>query len=271
MPAPSARFTRIDALRAEIDTLRPLPSDVEARILQKFRLWWTYHSNAIEGNTLTQGETETFLMQGLTAKGKPLKDHLDLRGHHEAINYLLEFVRRREVLTEAVIRELHRIMLGEPYDVPAETPDGQRVRKRIRLGEYKTEPNHVRTPTGEVHFYARPEETPARMGDLMRWYRGATSHLHPVEIAARFHHEFTAIHPFDDGNGRMSRLLMNLILMQAGHPPVVIRLADRNAYLFALQKADQGEMDEFIAFIADRLAEALELYLRGARGEEPFR
>ncbi len=92
--------------------------------MQKFRLWWTYHSNAIEGNSLTQGETEVFLMEGLTAKGKPLKDHLDLRGHSNAINYLLGFVRDQEVLTEAAIRKLHENPPGGAVPIQAITPDG---------------------------------------------------------------------------------------------------------------------------------------------------
>ena len=142
--------------------------------------------------------------------------------------------------------------------------------KAIAIGEYKTGPNNVRTPTGEIHFYATQEETPARMGDLMRWYResiGPRAILHPVIIAAIFHHRFTDIHPFDDGNGRMSRLLMNLILMQRGYPPAVLQTQNRNEYLFALRTADQGNADEFIALIANNVIRSLELYLKGSRGE----
>ena len=261
---------RVDSAKAQLDSLRPLAREQEERVMQKFRLWWTYHSNAIEGNTLTQGETEMFLMEGLTAKNKPLKDHLDLRGHSDAINYLLDFIRKKEVLTEVAIRELHSILLVEPYKVPAITPDGQPTKKLIAIGEYKTGPNNVVTPTGETHFYAMPAETPAKMQDLMTWYRAETAKraMHPVEIAARFHHRFTDIHPFDDGNGRMSRLLMNLMLMQDGYPPAVIRLSERNPYLAALRKADAGENDDFISFIAEHVVSSLELYLRAVRGEE---
>src|SRR5215216_787601 len=124
MPAIQELLQSVDAAKAHLDSLRPLNREQEDRAMQKFRLWWTYHSNAIEGNSLTQGETEMFLMEGLTAKGKPLKDHLDLRGHSNAINYLLGFIRDKEVLTEAAIRELHTILLVEPYQVQAITPDG---------------------------------------------------------------------------------------------------------------------------------------------------
>ncbi len=238
--------------------------------MQKFRLWWTYHSNAIEGNSLTQGETEMFLMEGLTAKGKPLKDHLDLRGHSNAINYLLGFIRDKEVLTEAAIRHLHEVLLVEPYQVQAITPDGLPTMKTVALGQYKTQPNHVRTPTGETHYYATPEETPAKMQDLMNWYREESGKavLHSVEIAARFHHRFTAIHPFDDGNGRMSRLLMNLMLMQWGYPPAVIRNTERDQYLAALRRADSNEYDDFIAFIGEHVLSSIGVFIRAARGEE---
>src|SRR5438874_9466692 len=158
----SALLSRVDELKTKLDQGRPLSTEVEQRVLQRFRLWWTYHSNAIEGNSLTQGETEMFLMEGLTAKGKPLKDHLDLRGHSNAINYLLGFVRDQEVLTEAAIRKLHEILLIEPYQAQAITPDGLPTMKTIGLGCYKAQPNSVRTPTGEMHYYASPEETPAK-------------------------------------------------------------------------------------------------------------
>lgn len=270
MPPLPELFEAADRLKADLDALRPLDPEREARVLQKFRLWWTYHSNAIEGNVLTQGETEVFLMEGLTAKGKPLKDHLDLRGHSDAINYLLDLVRSNEPLTEHTIRELHKILLVEPYPVDAITPDGHPTKKMVVPGQYKTEPNHVLTPTGEIHYYATPAETPAKMNDLMQWWRDTTAKgtMHPIETAARFHHRFAAIHPFDDGNGRMSRILMNLLLMQAQYPPVVIRLIERDLYLAALRRADAGEEEDFLVFIGEHAVQSLDLYVRAANGEE---
>jgi hypothetical protein len=108
------------------------------------------------------------------------------------------------------------------------------------------------------------------MDDLMRWYRDeeAKGVMHPVEIAARFHHRFTDIHPFDDGNGRMSRLLMNLMLMQDGYPPAVIRIGERDQYLAALRRADAGEHDDFLSFIAEHVVSSLDLFIRAANGEE---
>lgn len=270
MPGFTELLTRIDELKAELDNLRPFDPQVEERILQKFRLWWTYHSNAIEGNKLTQGETEMFLMEGLTAKGKPLKDHLDLQGHHNAINFLLAFIREKDMLTEAVIRKLHEVLLVEPYQVAAQTLEGVRTQKAIALGEYKTQPNHVQTPTGEIHYFATPLETPLKMGELVAWHRSEFEKpsMSPIEFAARFHHQFTAIHPFDDGNGRMARLLMNLLMMRQAYPPVVIRLSERDAYLMALRKADVGDSEDFCILVAEHVISSLELYLRAAKGEE---
>ncbi|QIF03315.1 Fic family protein [Roseimicrobium sp. ORNL1] len=263
-------FQEIDKLKGELDALRPFDREVEQRVLQKFRLWWTYHSNAIEGNKLTQGETEMFLMEGLTAKGKPLKDHLDLKGHSDAINYLLQLVRNKEPITEVVIREMHRVLLVEPYNVPALTPDGQPTSKTVSIGEYKTQPNHVRTPTGEMHYYSTPLETPANMRELVTWEREASEKraIHVVEIAAYFHHRFTAIHPFDDGNGRMARLLMNLLLMREGYPPVVIRNGERDAYLYALRQADAGNANELIQLVAEHVRDSLDLFTKGVKGED---
>ena len=247
-------LARIDKDKAELDAMRPLNKEREARATQKLRLWWTYHSNAIEGNSLTQGETEVFLMEGLTAKGKPIKDHLDLQGHSDAVNFLTSLVKDAQPVTESDIRGLHRILLVNPYPVPALTPEGAPTTKMVAIGEYKTSPNHVRTRTGEIHHHATPEETPMKMRELIEWFREEVSRkeMHLVEVVARFHHRFVAIHPFDDGNGRMSRLLMNLMLMQGGYPPAVIRLEERDQYLAALRLADRGEHDEFMTFIGGR-------------------
>jgi len=268
-PGLQALLEKIDRLKAEIDQLRPLSPEQEARVMQKFRLDWNYHSNSIEGNSLTYGETIAFLMEGLTAKGKPFKDHLDIKGHNEGIDYLMEIIKNRQQLTEKTIRELHSIILMEPYKTPAKTPDGQAVEKTVHLGQYKSLPNHVKTPTGEIHYYATPEETPAKMSDLMAWLREhqEKEDFHPVMLAAIFHYRFVAIHPFDDGNGRMSRLLMNLLLMQYHFPPVVIKQQHRNDYYYALRQADGGDLSPFIEFIGENLAHSMEIYLRGARGE----
>lgn len=255
----------VDALKRQIDAMRPLPEDVEGRVMQKLRLDWNYHSNAIEGNRLNYGETVAFLMEGITAKGKPLKDHLDIRGHNEAINFLLEIVKETRPISEADIRALHEMVLVEPYDSPATTPDGLPTVKRITLGEYKSSLNHVKTATGEIHYYATPEETPAKMQELMEWHGEAVDNgIHPVVIAALFHHKFVEIHPFDDGNGRLSRILMNLILMQNSYPPVIVKIDDRTNYYSLLSRADNNDSWPFVVYITERLKSSLQLYIKAA-------
>ncbi|MGI4884428.1 MAG: Fic family protein [Janthinobacterium lividum] len=264
-----ALFATLRSLKNELDALRPLSPEQEQRVLQKFRLDWNYNSNAIEGNSLTLGETRSLLLHGLTAAGKPMRDHLDIKGHNEAVLWLEDFVRDERPLTEQFIRGMHQVLLGEPYEVQAQTPDGQPTRKLIQPGQYKRQPNNVLTATGEMFYFASPEETPSRMTDLVDWYRHETENvaLHPVALAAEFHYRFVRIHPFDDGNGRMSRLLMNLILLRHGYSVTVIKAADRNRYLAALAEADAGELEPFLRFIIENVESSLRLMIRAAKGE----
>lgn len=259
----------INELKSAIDLLRPLDKDTEGRIQQKFRLDWNFHSNNIEGNSLTFGETKTFLLHGITADGKPLKDHLDIKGHNQALEMLEDIVHDGRDLSENFIREMHQIILHEPYDKAAITPDGIRVKRHIQVGSYKMQPNHVVTETNETFYFAKPEETPAMMNDLMVWYNNAISErkLHPIELAALLHYKFIRIHPFDDGNGRLSRILMNLSLMKFGFPPVIIKTQKKEEYYRALQQADGGDTTFFVDYIARLQIDSLELYLRGAKGE----
>lgn len=262
---------RIDALKADIDRLRPLDSEREQRIMQKFRLDWNYHSSNIEGNSLTYGETKTFILHGLTAEGKPLKDHLEIKGHNEVLLAIEEFTRGEHPLTEHAIKSLHQVILGkEPYQIPAQTPEGLPTHRWVTPGRYKTAPNHVRTATGETFFFSSPEETPFHMEELMRWYDKEIEirDLPPLILAATFHYRFIRIHPFDDGNGRVARILMNIILMMHGYPPAIIRTEDKENYYRALRQADGGEIEPFIEYVGMQLLRSMEIYQREAMGEE---
>ena len=128
------------------------PPDVLARVEQKLRLEANYNSNAIEGNTLTYGETRSLILHGLTAQGKPLRDHLDIEGHDTAVKAIEDAISDDRELNEVFIRNLHRILLKEPYEKEAKTPEGQRVIRIISIGDYKTTPNNVRTSTGETYY-----------------------------------------------------------------------------------------------------------------------
>lgn len=256
-------------LKQQLDNLRPLEKDQEARIMQKFRLDWNYHSNNLEGNSLTYGETKALILFGVTAQGKPLKDHFEVTGHNEAINWVLEILQGNRPLNESFIRDVHKLLLKESYEVDAQTPDGKPIKKRVIVGDYKKMPNHVLTKTGEMFYFATPEETPAKMGDLMAWYNEkiAEADINPILLASEFHYKFIRIHPFDDGNGRTARILMNFILMKFGYPPVIIKTEDKENYYAVLRLADADNLEPFIEYIAQNLNRSLEIMIAGARGE----
>lgn len=259
----------IENLKNQVDALKPFPNDIEQKILQKFRLDWNYHSNAIEGNPYTYGETLTFIMHGITAKGKTMKDHFDVKGHNDGINFILSLVKDERSISESDIRALHRLILVEPYEVDTITPSGLPSKKMILIGDYKKEPNHVKTKTGEIHYYASPEDTPFLMAELIKWYNQCAENkeIHPLVTAALFHHKLTEIHPFDDGNGRMARLLMNLILLKSGFPPVVVRNEDKNNYYETLSLADAGEKRHIVEYLGNLLVHSLNIYIKAAKGE----
>ena len=266
----STIIEKIDRLKEELDALRPLPSDVLARIEQKLRIESNYHSNAVEGNSLTLGETRSLILHGLTAHGKPMRDHLDIKGHDEAVKAMEDAVRRNDSLNEVFIRNLHKVLLKEPYENDAITQDGQRVKRRIAIGEYKTQPNNVRTSTGEIYYFTPPDQVKSAMSDLIDWYRRQEDvGEHPIVIAATFHYRFIRIHPFDDGNGRMARLLMNMILIKHGYTVAVVPSDERDQYIGMLEQADKTEdLAEFIAYIAHCCEHTLDLHLKAARGED---
>jgi len=258
------------SLKTELDTLRPLDPEQGDRIMQKFRLDWNYHSNHLEGNSLSFGETKALILFGITAQGKPLKDHLEIEGHNQAIEWVLDIVDGEYPLTETFIRELHTLLLKESYSVKAITPEGQPTTKRVEIGKYKSQPNHVLTATGEMFYFATPEETPAKMEELLNWYRekSISENVNPVFLAAEFHYRFIRIHPFDDGNGRTARILMNFILLKFGFPPVIIKTEDKQNYFSVLRLADAGQIEPFVNYIAENLIRSLELMIRGAKGED---
>jgi Fic family protein len=256
-------------LKAQLDALRPLNPEQEKRIWQKFRFDWNYHSNNIEGNSLTFGETKSLLLHNITAQGKPLKDHIEITGHNEAIDALVELTRGDAPLTESFVRQLHALILRERYQVDAITAEGTPTRRWIEVGQYKTGQNHVQTVTGEIFRFTEPMDVPAKMHTLLQTINElqAPSSAEVVLIAAKAHYDFVLIHPFDDGNGRMARLLMNLILIKYGFPPAIIKTEDKANYFSALRQADGGQLDVFVEYIAECVCASMQIMLAGARGE----
>lgn len=262
---------RIQDLYEEWSSLQPLSREDGERLWEKIRLEWNYNSNSIEGNTLTYSETELLLIHGRAEGGHPIRDYEEMKAHNVGIKKVREYAEDKEYcLTEADIRSLNLIILKEPFWKEAETPDGQPTRKEVFPGRYKNQPNHVRTATGEIFKFALPEETPAKMRELMEWFR-ENIESHPASIAsflAELHHRFIFIHPFDDGNGRIVRLWINYALMRFGYPPVVIKSEDREGYIAAIQKADTGNIEALAVYLGKSLISWLETGIKAARGED---
>jgi Fic family protein len=253
-------------LKAELQKLQPLSVENQQRLDKKFRLEWNYNSNHIEGNTLTYGETELLLIFDLTKGNHELREYEEMKGHDVALKLVYDLVEDKERnLNENFIRQLNKLLLVRPFFKEAITPDGQPTRREIKVGEYKSFPNSVRLQNGEIFHYPSPAETPALMGDLIEWYNSNTDDA--VIVAADLHYKFVCIHPFDDGNGRIARLLMNYHLLKNNLPPVVIKSEDKKNYLRALQEADAGDLDSLRAYIAEKLVWSLELSIKAAKGE----
>lgn len=234
----------IAAKKHKLDSLRPFPREAVGNLEHYYDIEITYASNAIEGNTLSPVETTLVIEQGLTIAGKPLKDHLEALDHYDAMRYVRELARDETALTESDVRNLHRLVM-------------QRSRPDI-AGQYATLARYVRTETGR-HEFPSPAEIPAFMGDFAGWL--GTARPTPA-TGFTAHRRIVDIHPFNDGNGRTTRLLMNLILMRAGYPPIAVRLEDRPAYISALQRAQAGEGAEaFDLLLYQRLDMTLGEYL----------
>ncbi len=262
-------LTALEGKLASWLALQPLGAEREGRRWKRLRLEWNYHSNRIEGNTLTHGETVLLLLHGRAAGDHVLRDYKEMQAHDAGIFHLREVASAARPLTEADVRDLNRIILKEPYWKPALTAEGMPSRKQIIPGECKTSPNNVLTVSGEIFEFAPPSDTPASMAALVSGLRTEleSTTRHPVETAAWLHHQFVLIDPFDDGNGRVARMLMNYVLLLRGYPPIVVPAGDKEAYLTVLQKADTGNLPAFTAYLAEKWETALDLVIRAGQGE----
>ncbi len=260
---------KIQALQETLKGLTMKP-EYQKALDKKFRLEFNYNSNHIEGNTLTYNETELLLLFDDTKGGHTMREYEEMKAHDVAFQLVKDWADDEpHTLTESSIRQLNEIILVRPFWKEAITPDGQDTRRLIKVGEYKEHPNSVRLQNGEIFEYTSPTDTPIKMGELIAWYREeeAKKELHPVALAALLHYKFVCIHPFDDGNGRVSRLLMNYVLLKNGLPPVVIKTADKSNYLSALHSADTGDLDTFVKYIGEQLIWSLELNIKAGKEE----
>ncbi len=250
-----------DDLRIRIDNEKFSQKEEWIAVQEKLRIDWTYDSNAIEGSSLTRGETLFFLKEGLTVEGKPFKDFLDARNHAEAIDWLYEIIKDRRPVTQGLIKEVNALLLSGVRYTPAINETGQKVRKPANPGKYKVLPNHVLKTDRTIHFYTEPIHVPGEMEILCRWISENIENRHPVIVASIAHYNMVRIHPFDDGNGRGARILMNLILIKKGYPVAIIKNENRRKYLEALNQADKGDINPFLTLVSESLIETEKIIL----------
>ena len=221
--------------------LQPLSEKDRDRLSRRFTVDFNYNSNHIEGNTLTYGQTEILLLFGKVIGEANVKDVQEMTASNVGLRMMTEEAAVKEMpLTQNFIRMLHKTLLREDYAVYRDLPGGMQTSYTVHAGTYKTRPNSVITRYGDRFEYASPEKTPALMDDLVDWYNAAEKEgrLSPVELAALFHYRYIRIHPFEDGNGRIARLMMNFILYRHNYPMIVVRSRKKNEYLEALHQAD---------------------------------
>lgn len=232
---------KIQDIMVRWNALQPL-SDKDREVLtRRFIIDFNYNSNHIEGNTLTYGQTEILLLFGKVIGEAKAKDVQEMTASNVGLRMMIEEAHLKDVpLTQNFIRILHKTLLREDYTVYRNLPGGEITSYVIHAGQYKTRPNSVITRYGDRFEYASPEETPALMTDLVDWYNEAekSGRYTPVELAALFHYRYIRIHPFEDGNGRIARLMANYILSRHGYPMIVVRSRNKDEYLEALHKTD---------------------------------
>ncbi|MFW2351888.1 Fic family protein [Aliarcobacter butzleri] len=236
-------FKKLDELKQKLDFYRPLSPQVVKNLHEDLILRWTYHSNAIEGNTLTLKETKVAL-EGITIGGKTLREHFEAINHKEAILFIEELAQKEENLLEHSIKQIHSLILKNIDDE--------------NKGKYRTTNVII---SGAEHKPPQSFEVQSKMQEFIKKYNENKTKLHSIELASFVHIEFVKIHPFIDGNGRTSRLLMNLELIKAGFPPVVIELEDRLEYYKALDTAHtKNDYEPFFKLMQKVVEKSFEPY-----------
>ncbi|MBC8465234.1 MAG: Fic family protein [Parcubacteria group bacterium] len=238
---------RLEKKLQRLNALRSLPKSAVQKLQEQLRIEMTYNSNAIEGNSLTLKETFLVVIDGITVKGKPLKDHLEAKDHHAALEYLYDLVEKdtRHTISERLIRTVHQLIMQET--------------DKEWAGRYRNANVMI---TGANHIPPDVLGVPQHMHELIEWTRKNGRVLHSIEYASLFHHKIAHIHPFFDGNGRTARIMMNVLLMQSGFPLVVVLKNDRKKYYTVLDKADKGNYTPLVRFIAQAVERSLDMYLK---------
>ena len=235
------KYLNVKKALAAWQELQPLSEKDRERLSRRFTVDFNYNSNHIEGNTLTYGQTEILLLLGKVIGEADVRDVQEMTASNVGLKMMAEEAKMKDIpLTQNFIRTLHKTLLRDDYTVYRNLPGGVHTSYVIHAGQYKTRPNSVVTRYGDRFEYASPEETPGLMSDLVDWYNNAElqGKLSPIELAALFHYRYIRIHPFEDGNGRIARLLVNYILTRHNYPMIVVRSRDKSKYLESLHQAD---------------------------------
>lgn len=244
-------FSRLLDKVKVLNAARPLPNVVLRNIKEAFLIEWTYNSNSIEGNTLSLRETQMVLQEGITIKGKSLREHFEAKNHETAIHKLYKLVNKDYVLNAKDILDLHGLVLRSIEDDYA----GRLRNAGVRISGANFVPPNAR----KVSEY---------LDSLVSYVNRNSQELNPIELATVFHHKFVWIHPFFDGNGRTIRLVMNLLLMRFGFPPAIILTNDRTKYYAALNQANNGNYGKLMLLMSQALERTLNIYLSAIPGSD---
>jgi Fic family protein len=242
-------YSQLDQLKLGLDSFRPLDPVQASKLRENFDTEYTFHSNKIEGNTLTLGETYLVVNKGLTIAGKSLREHTEAINHTEAIDFIRDLATREQDLTPANLRQIHALIL---HGIDREN-----------AGRYRGVPVTI---TGSRHEPPQPYLIDKLMEDMFVFYEANKATLHPVQLAAEMHEKLVTIHPFIDGNGRTARLVMNLLLLRAGFPITILsgETSERLSYYRALEAAQTSapqDNRESLRFIAEAVRRGLLRYL----------
>ena len=233
-------LSELSVAHSWLQAMRPLPPEVVEELRHRYEVALTYHSTAIEGNTLTQSETQIVLEKGVTIGGKSLAEHLEVIGHKEALDFVQELASANTAIGEREIREVHSLVMKGLANEDS--------------GRYR---NLDVMAAGTEYRYPSHLHLPELMAEFVAWIQTDSS-LHPVVFASEAHLRFVTIHPFRDGNGRVGRLLLNLLLLRSGYPIAVLRVNQRAEYISALEAAQKGgSRDELDALVLEAVGRSL--------------
>ncbi len=238
-------FDRLYEKKAILQNSRPLPNIALQKIREALSIEWTYNSNSIEGNSLTLRETQMVLQEGITIKGKSLREHFEAKNHETALNFLYKLIDENHLLSSKDILSLHELVLRSVEDDFA----GRLRNAGVRIAGANFLPPNAQKVSG-------------LLDELIQFVNTNTLELNDIELATVFHHKFVWIHPFFDGNGRTVRLAMNLLLMRSGFPPAIILKNDRKKYYDALNSANKGNYSKLTLLMSQALERTLNIYLQ---------